>query len=214
MVRRWAYPVGVFQSLEFFITVARLQDLPEGGLEVAVAGRSNAGKSSVINTLANRKRLAFVSKTPGRTQQLNFFAAGPGRFLVDLPGYGYAKVEDKIRREWEALLGGYLKTRANLAGLVLIMDVRRPLTPLDEQMLDWFSTTGKPVHVVLTKADKLTRQAASVALRTTREHLSRRYPQASVQLFSSVSRRGRDELEGVLCRWLGIEQKNPPVKGE
>lgn len=214
MIRHWAHAVGAFQSLEFFITVARLQDLPDGGLEVAVAGRSNAGKSSVINALANRKRLAFVSKTPGRTQQLNFFTAGPGRFLVDLPGYGYAKVEDKIRREWETLLGGYLKTRANLAGLVLIMDARRPLTPLDEQMLGWFSVTGKPVHVVLTKADKLTRQAASSALRTTREQLASRHPHASVQLFSSVTRRGRDELEGVLRQWLGMEQKKPPVKGE
>src|SRR4030065_2567562 len=154
-----------FSKAAFFTTVNHLKDLPlHGGKEVAFAGRSNAGKSSAINTLANHVRLAYTSKTPGRTQHLNYFDLGDNRFLVDLPGYGYAKVPTDVRAHWEGLLSEYLQTRSALAGLVVIMDTRHPLTPLDEQMLDWFMPTGKPVHILLTTSDKLSRQQSSKTL--------------------------------------------------
>ena len=158
--------MSIFQKTTFYTSVNHLQSLPPAvGVEVAFAGRSNAGKSSAINTLTNRGRLAFVSKTPGRTQLINFFQLDHGLFLVDLPGYGYAKVPITIRKHWEHLLSTYLQTRKVLYGLVLIMDARHPLTPLDIQMLDWFAVTGKPVHILLTKVDKLKRQQANNTMR-------------------------------------------------
>jgi len=181
-----------------------MSDLPaHGGIEIAFAGRSNAGKSSAINTLANRNRLAYVSKTPGRTQLINFFELGADRYLVDLPGYGYADVPDKIRLHWQHILSTYLMSRAALNGLVLIMDARHPLTKLDWQMLEWFGTTGKPVHILLTKSDKLSRQQATDTLRKVRAELRDGYPQCTVQLFSSLKRLGLEEAEVALTRLLG-----------
>ncbi len=172
--------------------------------EVAFAGRSNSGKSSAINTLANRHRLAFASKTPGRTQLINFFGLGDERFLVDLPGYGYAKVPEKERRHWGEFVGDYIRTRVSLQGLIVIMDVRHPMTPLDLQLLDWYLPTGKPVHVLLTKADKLGRQQASTQLAAVRRALAARGGNSSASLFSSLKRTGIQEAENVILPWLGI----------
>lgn len=194
--------MSVFQHASFYTTVNQLRQLPApDGVEIAFAGRSNAGKSSAINSLTNRSRLAFVSKTPGRTQNLNFFQLDHG-FLVDLPGYGYAKVPSEIREHWERLLSTYLQTREPLYGMVLIMDVRHPLTPLDRQMLDWFAPTGKRVHVLLTKSDKLSRQQARKTLSQVQTLLQDAYQQGSVQLFSSLTREGVEEAAALLERWL------------
>lgn len=198
--------MGLFSKAAFLTTVNHLQDLPlHGGLEVAFAGRSNAGKSSAINTLANHTRLAYTSKTPGRTQHLNYFDLGEHRFLVDLPGYGYAKVPPEVRAHWEGLLSEYLQTREALCGMVLIMDARHTLTELDEQMLDWFASTGKPVHVLLTKADKLSRQQATLTLNRVKLRLAEQFPHCSVQLFSSLKKTGLDEAEAVIGRWFAVE---------
>ena len=194
---------ALFQRAAFFTTVNHLRDLPAlDGIEVAFAGRSNAGKSSAINTLASQKRLAFVSKTPGRTQHINFFNLGENRFLVDLPGYGYAKVPPEIRRHWEHLLSTYLQTRESLRGMVLIMDVRHPLTPLDREMLDWFVPTGKAIHILLTKSDKLSRQEAQKILIGVRNILCEVYPHCSVQLFSSMKKEGVEEVMTILGEWF------------
>jgi len=196
--------MSVFQRAAFYTTVNRLVDLPApDGVEIAFAGRSNACKSSAINSLAHRGRLAFVSKTPGRTQHINYYQLGNSRFLVDLPGYGYARVPPEVRKHWEHLIGGYLQTRTSLYGMVLIMDVRHPLTPLDRQMLAWFASTGKPVHVLLTKSDKLTRQQAGKALKDVTGFLRESYPQCTVQLFSSMTKQGLEEAAALLAGWLG-----------
>jgi GTP-binding protein len=198
----------------FHITVAQIRDLPVDSLaEVAFAGRSNAGKSSAINTLCNHKRLAFVSKMPGRTQHLNFFRVEEGRFLVDLPGYGFARAPKDQKHVWQALIGGYLAKRPQLAGLVLIMDSRHPLTDLDRSLLEWFRPSRKPVHVLLSKSDKLSRGPAQQTLRDVRAELGKMGMNATVQLFSSLKRDGVDEAEGVLRVWLGVPKKNP-AQGE
>ncbi len=195
--------MGLFSQAAFFTTVNHMKDLPlHGGKEVAFVGRSNAGKSSAINTLANHVRLAYTSKTPGRTQHLNYFSLGADNFLVDLPGYGYAKVPPDVQQHWEALLNEYLQTREALCGLVVIMDSRHPLTPLDEQMLEWFSVTGKPVHILLTKSDKLSRQQATKTLREVTAYLNEHFPFCTVQLFSSLKKQGTDEAEAVIAGWL------------
>ena len=195
--------MGLFSRAAFFTTVNHLHDLPlHGGREVAFAGRSNAGKSSAINTLANHVRLAYTSKTPGRTQHLNYFDLGDNRFLVDLPGYGYAKVPPDVKAHWEGLLSEYLQTRGALCGLVVIMDARHPLTELDMQMLDWFAPTGKPVHILLTKSDKLSRQQATVTLNRVKLHLTEHFPHCTVQLFSSLKKIGMDEAEAVIAGWF------------
>lgn len=191
----------LFNRAVYAASAATLAQLPGSQREVAFAGRSNAGKSSAINTLARHNRLAFVSKTPGRTQLINFFDVGHGRFIVDLPGYGYAKVPPEIRARWEGVLSAYLQNRAALAGLVLIMDVRHPLTPLDMRMLDWFTPRGLPVHILLTKADKLSRSAANKTLQEVRSAL-KAYPQVSAQLFSSLAKQGIEEAEAVIAGWL------------
>lgn len=199
--------MGLFSQAVFFTTVNHMKDLPlHGGKEVAFVGRSNAGKSSAINTLANHVRLAYTSKTPGRTQHLNYFDLGANKFLVDLPGYGYAKVPPDVQRHWEELLSQYLQTREALCGLVVIMDSRHPLTPLDEQMLAWFAPTGKPVHVLLTKSDKLSRQQATLTLNRVKSYLAEHFPFCSVQLFSSLKKIGMDEAEAVIASWFAAEQ--------
>ena len=201
--------MSLFRGATFYITAHHLSDLPPPlGPEIAFAGRSNAGKSSAINTLVDHNRLAFVSKTPGRTQQINFFSLPGGAFLVDLPGYGYAKVQRELRAHWEQLLSTYLQTRGSLFGMVLIMDARHPLTPLDNQMLNWFASTGKPVHVLLSKSDKLSRQEAQRTLRSVQSRLREYADNYTAQLFSSSKKQGMEEAEGVIGGWLGIEPEN------
>ncbi len=192
---------GLFRDIAFFTSAADESGLPASQVEVAIAGRSNAGKSSAINALARRHRLAFVSKTPGRTQQINFFSLGPERFLVDLPGYGYAKVPRGMRNDWEQLISGYLQLRPQLRGLIVVMDIRHPMKELDSQLLGWFANTGKPAHILLTKADKLGRQQATQQLRTTAKILAAEFPGVSVQLFSAQAKTGLEEAEAVLSRW-------------
>jgi GTP-binding protein len=153
--------------------------------------------------------LAFVSKTPGRTRLINYYALGADRFIVDLPGYGYARVPDAMRAPWEKLLGGYLQTRGPLRGLALVMDVRHPLTELDQRMLGWFGPTGKPVHVLLTKADKLSREAAQKILRRVEGEIGAFAPDTSVQLFSSLRKFGLDQAAAVFRGWLGASTPSP-----
>lgn len=198
----------LFQNAEFFISAHQLRDLPPAtGIEIAFAGRSNAGKSSAINTLANHNRLAYVSKQPGRTQLINFFSLGGDRYLVDLPGYGYAKVPEAMRKHWQLVLAAYLSQRFSLHGLVLVMDSRHPLTPLDRQMLDWFGPTGKPIHVLLTKSDKLSRSEAMKTLNAVRKELQEAWGNCTVQLFSSLKKQGVEEAEKIIGAWL-----NPPAE--
>lgn len=195
--------MGLFHCARFVAGAAELSQLPsESSAEVAFAGRSNAGKSSAINALLNRKRLAFVSRTPGRTQQVNYFDLGEQRYLVDLPGYGYAKVSKSEQARWEGLLPTYLQSREALCGLVLIMDIRHPFTELDELLLGVFAPTAKPVHVLLTKADKLSRGAALGTLHKVEHALAGRFACASCQLFSSVSKQGVAEARSTLEGWL------------
>ena len=189
-------------------------ELPKPGApEIAFAGRSNAGKSSAINTLAGRRRLAFVSKTPGRTQLVNFFTLGDQAFLVDLPGYGYAGVPFEVREHWKYLVGTYVTERESLAVVVVVMDIRHPLTALDRTLLDWLREAGRPTHVLLTKADKLAKQAQQMALAQVRRDLAADYPGTTVQLFSSLKREGLEEAASVLMGLAGRKNKAPP-KGE
>ncbi|MFO7580345.1 MAG: ribosome biogenesis GTP-binding protein YihA/YsxC [Nitrosomonas halophila] len=219
-------PHPLFKNAEFYTTVNHLRDLPDAaGVEIAFAGRSNAGKSSAINTLVGRSRFAFVSKTPGRTQHINYFQLGDGRYMVDLPGYGYAKVPLAIRQHWVHLLSTYLQTRTSLYGMVLIMDIRHPLTELDRQMLTWFAQTQKPVHILLTKADKLSRSKAIAALSSVRRLLASDYPHCTVQIFSSLTAEGVEDAIQILQNWFeagatqpgkqeGLDgQKRTPAKG-
>ena len=201
---------SLFRGAAFHLSVAKPSGLPApAGPEIAFAGRSNAGKSSAINTLVGHTRLAFVSKTPGRTQLINYFTLVRGGFLVDLPGYGYAQVPIEVRKAWAGLIERYLKERESLAGLVLIMDARHPLTPLDWSMIEWFSVSGKPMHVLLTKADKLTRNAQAATLADVRRQLSGMGEQVSVQLFSSLKKTGVDEAETAVAPWLATYLSTP-----
>ena len=152
--------------------------------------------------MANHNRLAYVSKQPGRTQLINFFSLGNDRFLVDLPGYGYAKVPAAMRAHWQMTLSNYLSHRNTLYGLVLVMDCRHPLTPLDRQMLDWFSPSGRPIHVLLTKSDKLSRNAANQTLQTVKKELQNTWGNCTIQLFSSLKKQGVEEAETVIGAWL------------
>lgn len=193
----------LFRNATFEISIAKPSGLPPpSGAEIAFAGRSNAGKSSAINTLAGHVRLAYVSKTPGRTQLINFFRLNNGALLVDLPGYGYAAVPEKIRRQWSGLIETYLRTRESLIGLVLIMDSRHPLTPLDRNMIDWFAPSGRPMHVLLTKSDKLSFQQSQRTLAQARRDLQVAYPGATAQLFSSLKRTGLDEAHARIDAWF------------
>jgi GTP-binding protein len=202
----------LFRHATFEISAAKPSGLPSAaGPEIAFAGRSNAGKSSAINTLVGHTRLAFVSKTPGRTQLINVFRMTNGAALVDLPGYGFAQVPLAVRLQWQGLLEDYLTRRTNLAGLVLIMDSRRPLTELDWKMIGWFAPTGRPIHCLLTKSDKLTRQEQTKTLRETRAALAEYGGQVTVQLFSSLKKTGMEEVEKVVGGWL--EKEKPSATG-
>ena len=178
---------------------ARQQFVPDSGVEVAVAGRSNAGKSSAINVIVNRRQFARTSKTPGRTQLVNFFSLSEGRRLVDLPGYGYAQVSDSMREHWAELLGDYFRSRQSLRGLLLVVDIRRKITDYDRQMMAFAEAVGLPVHILLTKADKLKRGQAATAMLEVRKELGDR---ATVQQFSALNRDGEDEARAVLERML------------
>ncbi|WP_024301021.1 ribosome biogenesis GTP-binding protein YihA/YsxC [Pseudogulbenkiania sp. MAI-1] len=202
----------IFQNARFYTTVNHLKDLPPTRAEVAFVGRSNAGKSSAINTLANRTRLAFVSKTPGRTQHINFFDLGEERYLVDLPGYGYAEVPEAVRTHWVALLGRYLQTRQSLVGLIMIMDSRHPLKELDWKMLEFFRETGRPVHILLSKSDKLSRLEQQKTLASVKKALAD-YPAVSVQLFSSLKKSGGETVEEVVVRWFDDYLAPGPEEG-
>lgn len=196
--------MNLFQHAKFFTTVNHIKDLPDTPAEIAFVGRSNAGKSSAINTLCNHVRLAYVSKTPGRTQHINFFELAGGMFMVDLPGYGYAQVPEAIRKHWVDLLGQYLQHRHQLVGLVLIMDARHPLKPLDIQMLDFFHLTGKPVHILLSKADKLSKNEQNKTLLSVKKALKpfAERQTVSVQLFSSLKKQGIEEVNQTVSKWF------------
>ncbi len=193
----------IFRNAVYFASAHYLRDLPPAtGREIAFAGRSNAGKSSAINTLADHNRLAFVSKQPGRTQLINFFTLGEEKYLVDLPGYGYAKVPEAMRKHWQQVLAAYLSDRFSLHGLVLVMDSRHPLQPLDWQMLNWFLPTGKPVHILLTKSDKSSKNESLKTLREVKAELAKFNNTITVQLFSSLKKQGVEEAEEVIGAWL------------
>lgn len=192
--------MGLFQKAEFFTTANDWGGLPpDTGVEIAFAGRSNAGKSSAINTLANRNRLAFTSKTPGRTQHINLFALGEDRYLVDLPGYGFAQVPLSVKEHWQKFLSEYLVYRKSLKALVVLMDIRHPLKPLDQQLLEWFMPSDKPVVVLLTKCDKLTRNARIKTVKEVTDALVAGFGERlRVIAFSSVNREGLPEAEAIL----------------
>ena len=213
----------------FFTTVNQLRDLPNTVVpEIAFAGRSNAGKSTAINILTNQKGLAFASKTPGRTQHINYFSIGGAHvgqhrkdptivdeiraLLVDLPGYGYAEVSGNAKLHWQKLLGDYVQRREQLAALVLIMDSRRPFTDLDVQMLEWFAPTGKPIHCILTKADKLNRNEQANVLREAKGVLESYVDEDgegfpfTVQLFSALKRIGIEEADAKIQQLVGLDR--------
>jgi GTP-binding protein len=205
--------MSIFHNAAYALSAHSLRDLPPPGpAEIAFAGRSNAGKSSAINTLVRHRRLAYVSKTPGRTQMINFFRLPGGGLLADLPGYGYAKVPASVRAHWGQVLSTYLQTRTCLVGLVLIVDARHPLGELDQRMLDWFQPSGKPVHVLLTKSDKLGRREANQTLGDVRRRLAEWAPNYTAQLFSSLNATGTDEAEAVLAPWLAQPAVVDPVE--
>ncbi|MDX1513581.1 MAG: ribosome biogenesis GTP-binding protein YihA/YsxC [Gammaproteobacteria bacterium] len=193
-----------FRGSTFLRAVARPSQLPpDRGAEVAFAGRSNAGKSTAINAITGRNALARTSKTPGRTQQIVFFQIDEGRRLADLPGYGFARVPERVRRGWAELMERYLAGRRSLKGVVLLTDARRPFTPLDRQLVAWCAAAGVPVHALLTKSDKLNRGAAMKALDQAMRQAPELHPQMGVQLFSGLRGVGVDAAGRQLRAWLG-----------
>ena len=197
--------IGLCQQATFQISAAKVDQCPDDqGFEVAFAGRSNAGKSSALNTLTHAS-LARTSKTPGRTQLLNFFRLDDERRLVDLPGYGYAKVPIPLKQHWQKHLEAYLGSRESLRGLILMMDIRHPLTEFDRMMLDWSAASGMPMHILLTKADKLAFGAAKNALLKVQQEIRKGWgDQVSIQLFSAPKRLGVEEAQDVLAQWLEL----------
>ena len=192
-----------YHNLSFSLSVNKLAQLPkDDGYEVAFAGRSNAGKSSAINAITHNKKLARISKTPGRTQLINYFHLDTLHRVVDLPGYGYAKVPLKIKQHWQELINAYLTTRKSLMGIVLLMDIRHPLKPFDEQLLSWCASVSMPAHILLTKCDKLKPNPANNALLKTRKNLDEIYPLASIQLFSATNSTGLNLIINKLDEWL------------
>jgi len=196
-----------YHQARFLTSAAEFpQSPPDSGAEVAFAGRSNAGKSSAINVLCQQKSLARTSKTPGRTQMLNFFHLDDQRRLVDLPGYGFAKVPEARKRQWQQVLAVYLEQRRSLKGIILLMDIRHPLRDFDSKMLEWSCQIELPVHILLTKADKLKRGAASKSLAEVQRAVAGFGGEISVQLFSAIKHRGIDTAHSVLDRWLGLPE--------
>ena len=195
-----------YRRAQFLISAGKPQQFPPGeGAEVAFAGRSNAGKSSAINTLCGNKSLAKTSKTPGRTRLINFFSLDEHRRLVDLPGYGYAKVPEKMKHEWESLMEAYLQQQQSLRGLVIITDIRHPMKEFDWQMLEWCHYFNLPAHVLLTKADKLKRGAQQNTLLSIRKQLKESGSDATAQTFSALKKTGLDELVIKLNEWLELD---------
>ncbi len=200
----------LYQQAAFVTGAHNLSQLPaDEGIEVAFAGRSNSGKSSAINRICGQKSLARTSKTPGRTQQINYFILDDERHIVDLPGYGYAKVSAKVKQHWQHTLEAYLQTRQSLRGLVLMMDVRHPMNDFDRQMIAWCQQVGMPLHILLTKADKLSRGPGGNVLQQVRLLLAKDYaverdqPWATVQLFSALKGVGVEEAWQKLDVWFG-----------
>lgn len=177
---------------------------PDTGIEVAFAGRSNAGKSSALNVITQQRSLARISKAPGRTREINFFQVRDDLRLVDLPGYGFARVAKSMKHQWQRHIARYLETRQSLCGVVLLMDIRHPLKEYDQQVLGWCSAARLQTHVLLTKADKLKRGPAKASLLRVREELKALHPTATIQLFSAHTREGSEELQHVLNAWLGL----------
>ena len=195
-----------YNQATFVTSAANLAACPPESLaEVAFAGRSNAGKSSAINAITNQTRLARISKTPGRTQLINFFGLAEGRFLVDLPGYGFAKVPLSVKNKWQEELEKYLRRRQVLCGLILLSDIRHPLKEFDRMMIDWAVQSGLPLHLLLTKSDKLKRGAAQNTLLAVQKEL-KPYSNVTVQLFSSLKNDGVTEVRAKLDEWLGDEE--------
>ncbi len=193
-----------FPPTEFLISAAALKQLPaDQDYEVAFAGRSNAGKSSALNAITNNKKLAKTSKTPGRTQLINFFTLDNHHRLVDLPGYGYAKVAQEIKARWQETLAQYLTSRQSLRGLILIMDIRHPFKETDQQFLTWAAGCGLPVHVLLSKADKLSRNIANKTLSQAQQTL-KPYPLTTIQLFSATHGLGLEKARRQVLTWLKL----------
>ena len=196
----WAYPMSQYPEARFITSAnAAKQFVPDSGVEVAVAGRSNAGKSSAINIIVNRRQFARTSKTPGRTQLVNFFSLRDGQRLVDLPGYGFARVSDATREHWGELLAEYFRVRKSLKGLLMIVDIRRGLKDYDRQMMAFAENVHLPIHILLTKADKLKKGQAATALLQVRDELDGR---ATVQQFSALNRQGEEEAREILENFL------------
>ena len=208
--------MSLFESARFRLSASELKGLPDMQVpEIAFAGRSNAGKSTTINVLTRQGRLAFASKTPGRTQLINFFSLTQkneegGRDhiadLDDLPGYGFAKAAEATRKTWSDLIGGYLAIRENLTGIVVVMDARRPFMPTDEWLIQFLSTRPVRLHFLLNKADQLNNQGKKDVLRMARARAKQMGPHVSVQLFSGLKREGVDELRDVLLHWINREE--------
>ena len=200
--------MSILQNVSFVISTNHFDELPsDSGREIAFAGRSNAGKSSAINTLTNKTRLAFVSKQPGRTQLINFFKIKDMQSLVDLPGYGFAKVPKPMKDHWRKLLPKYLQERKSLIGLVLVVDIRRELTELDTQMLDWFAPQKKPIHILLTKSDKVSKDKSLRTLNKINNELKEKWGkkfnvECSAQLFSSLKKQGIEKATEKIEQWL------------
>ena len=192
-----------YRQAQFLTSASKFSQCPpDEGWEVAFAGRSNAGKSSAINSLTDNKKLARTSRTPGRTQLINFFALTDSQRLVDLPGYGYAKVPMAVKQAWNKQLEAYLRQRQSLRGMILLMDCRRPMQAFDVQMLDWALKAFMPVHILLTKSDKLKKGPAKSTLLKLRAELAQYEERVSVQLFSALKHEGHGELITVLNAWL------------
>lgn len=197
----------IYHQAKFINSAPKLKDAPpDQGMEIAFAGRSNAGKSSAINTLVQQNALARVSKTPGRTQLLNFFQIDEQRKLVDLPGYGYAKVPEAIKKDWRQMMESYLHDRQALCGIVQVMDIRHPLTDFDWQMVEWCEHRQLPLHILLTKADKLKFGAAKTTLLQVQRDLSQANIVVTLQLFSALNKTGIDDVHQVLDEWFGFRK--------
>lgn len=191
----------------FTISAPDIRKLPEdSGIEVAFAGRSNAGKSSALNTLTNQKGLARTSKTPGRTQLINVFEIGNNKRLIDLPGYGFAKVPLEMKKKWQAALGEYLEKRQSLKGLVVLMDIRHPLKDLDMDLIEWAVEGDLPVLALLTKCDKLSQGKRSTEVLKVKKVLDALNGDVRVQAFSSLKRTGSEQADTIICDWFAEEQ--------
>ncbi|MEI6895619.1 MAG: ribosome biogenesis GTP-binding protein YihA/YsxC [Colwellia sp.] len=194
----------------FTVSAPDIRRLPtDSGIEVAFAGRSNAGKSSALNTLTNQRGLARISKTPGRTQLINVFEVAENRRLIDLPGYGFAKVPLEMKKKWQKALGEYLEKRQSLKGLVVLMDIRHPLKELDMDLIQWAAESDLPVLALLTKCDKLSQGKRSAEVLAVKKILSALDADIKVQAFSSLKYTGSEQADAVICNWLEQDDEQP-----